>query len=213
MKLSNYSYLKLLFLKDQDLINYVYMPKISNIDIKKKYDIAIVLGCHIRDILYKRVDEAYMLYKKGIVKKIYLSGGIGISSNYKDESEALVMKRYLLSKGIPSEDLVVEGQSKITNENMEYVMRKINNKYDKKLDIILITSDFHMKRSLGILNKLNDKHNIYYLGVRDGLCDINNYMDNKLGKEFLRNEKILIKRAIKSNYMNDEEIDLVTRLK
>jgi uncharacterized SAM-binding protein YcdF (DUF218 family) len=90
----------------------------------------------------ERVVAVVRLYRQKQLPVI-LSGG----SVYHDaSSEAEVMKRYLTELGIPENDIISESQSRDTNENAKYTNVICREKQFEK--IILITSAYHMKRSM-----------------------------------------------------------------
>lgn len=196
MKLSNTNIFKLWFSKDYDYIyKYVYMNN-NTLDLKKHYDIALVLGCSNYNILIKRVDAVVELYNKKLIDKIYLSGKKGFFSKNK-KSEAIIMKEYLLSKKIKEEDIITETNSKDTISNIKNSLKIINDNYNKKINIILVTSSFHMKRAKGLLENMCN-HNIYCYPVND--------LDNKETRKLIRNEAILLYLAVKNKKINDSEI-------
>lgn len=107
---------------------------------EKRY--LVILGCGLLDknrispLLMKRLDIAYQLYQNKTYK-IIVSGGKG-----KDEemSEASVMKRYLINKGVNEKDILCEEISKNTKENLYYSKEIIGRSF------IVITSDYHALR-------------------------------------------------------------------
>ena len=166
----------------------VFLNNTTNIELDNKYDIGLVLGCKNYDIMYKRVDGAIDLYNKGIIKKIIVSGGVGLFSKNVANSEAYMMKQYLIKHNIPTEDIIVEDKGKTTTENMKNILNMIDD--DKSM--IVITSIFHIKRSIIILKKLTN-NKIYYYGVSDGICDKDKWYKNKIGKEFVRLEYLILR--------------------
>ena len=73
----------------------------------------IVLGCGIRGErvsvgLAKRLNKAYEYYLENQGAVIIVSGGQGPQE---DIPEALAMKRYLISKGIPEDKIIMEDKS------------------------------------------------------------------------------------------------------
>ncbi len=96
---------------------------------------------------FQRLICAYRLYR--IDKKpIIFSGGI----IFERRSEAEVAKRILLSLGVNEKDIFMEGKSKDTFENAKYV-KELSDKHGINR-IVLITSAFHMKRSMLLFDKL-----------------------------------------------------------
>jgi uncharacterized SAM-binding protein YcdF (DUF218 family) len=94
-----------------------------------------------------RVIEGVKLYKNN-PKKIIISGGIVYGGT---KSEGSVYKKIMVDLGVPSEDIIVEGRSKTTEENAKFskeIMKKLEYKR-----AILITSATHMKRAVYIFEK------------------------------------------------------------
>lgn len=94
-----------------------------------------------------RIMKTAEYYKK-YPKKIYISGGSPLQNQ---ESESSVYARELISLGVNSEDIIVEENSKNTNENALFIKQELEKNGIK--NIILITSAFHMKRSMFIFEK------------------------------------------------------------
>ncbi len=117
-------------------------------------DFMIILGCAIRKdgtptpLLKARVDRALEFaekQKKETGKSLIFvpSGGQG-----PDEvrSEAACMRDYLLNRGIPEEQILVEDQSTSTRENMLFSKEKIEN-CDPDARIGFSTTNYHVFRS------------------------------------------------------------------
>ncbi|MGQ0828950.1 MAG: YdcF family protein [Bacteroidota bacterium] len=127
----------------------------------KTYDAGIVLGGLMTyDQNFDRLQfqrgadrllQAIELYKLGIIKKIIFTGGSG-SILHPDEKEGIYAKRYLLTLGIPEQDFFIESESRNTHENA-VLTKKLIDKENIKGNFLLITSAFHMRRSLGCFNK------------------------------------------------------------
>lgn len=123
-------------------------------------DFIIILGSKINDdgsltpLLQARVDKAiefgskqYELFKKKI---IYIpSGGKG-SDELTSEAEAI--KKYLLSKGIKENQIIIENKSRSTIENMRFSKDKIN-EVNKNGKVVFSTTNYHVFRSGIIANK------------------------------------------------------------
>jgi len=152
----------------------------------KKYDAYIVLGGGINENApdlngegqlssesLPRVVDAYRLYK--IEKKpIILSGG----RVYGKKSEAQIAKKFLISLGVNERDIIIEENSRDTYENALLVKEILKNKGLNK--IILITSAFHMKRSVQLFKKHFSHILPYPTGYRTSRSDYNvlSYMPN-----------------------------------
>jgi uncharacterized SAM-binding protein YcdF (DUF218 family) len=92
-----------------------------------------------------RFLQAVALYKKGVIKKIVISGGAG-SLVYKDMLEAPLISGYLAEIGIPACDLLVDSLSDNTYENARNTGVILKNNFPAE-KVLLITSSLHMKRS------------------------------------------------------------------
>ena len=97
-----------------------------------------------------RVNHTVMLYKKGLIKKILISGGTGKLIN-PSFSEANQLKTVFLYMGVRQEDLIIEGDSRNTHESAVAV-RKLLPKEDGK-NCLLITSSTHIPRAIGCFRK------------------------------------------------------------
>lgn len=131
-----------------------------------KYDIAIVLGGMGRiDERQNRFDfgqsgdrlfQTLELYHKKRVGKILITGGSG-SVSKPHHREAEFIKKYLKSISIPDSNIITENNSKNTYENAVYT-KHILDSLQFKGSILLVTSSFHMRRSLAIFHKAGYKN-------------------------------------------------------
>ncbi|CAO5676669.1 MAG: hypothetical protein HEEMFOPI_02038 [Holosporales bacterium] len=92
-----------------------------------KSDVAVILGNKVEldgtpsVRLQGRLEKAIQLYEKGYFDYIIVSGGFGKEGF----SEAIVMKEYLLEKGIPGNNILVDEQgndSYMTAKNTKRIM-------------------------------------------------------------------------------------------
>ena len=67
--------------------------------------------------------------------------------------EADILKSFLIRIGIPREKIIVENQSKNTHENATFTEVKCKELEMDKYSFLLITSDYHMRRSLSCFKK------------------------------------------------------------
>ena len=134
-------------------------------DLKGIYDVGIVLGGYADFELYpindrlnfnqsaNRFTDAFWLYKRGIIKKILLTGGdgrlIGEKMNEADKARAL-----LLELGVPESDILLENQSANTRENAVFTKTLLEKQGLANARLMLITSAFHMRRSIGCYKKV-----------------------------------------------------------
>lgn len=112
----------------------------------KKYDAIIVLGNSPNrnntpnPFLKQRIEKAVQLFNDSYSDKIILSGG-----TKNKISEANIMEKYCLNKGIPSSALFKENDSMSTKQNLKY-----SNEILEKLNLqsgIVITNRHHVKRT------------------------------------------------------------------
>ncbi len=78
---------------------------------------------------------------------IVLSGGSGLFDE--TESEAETMRRFFADFGIGDDRLIAEGQSRNTDENSKFTADLLG----PEGDVILVTSAFHMPRSVGLFRE------------------------------------------------------------
>lgn len=131
-----------------------------------KYDLAIVLGGMGRiDERQERFDfnssgdrlfQTLELYHKNRVKKLLITGGSG-SISKPHHREAGYIKKYLENIAIPDSNIIIENNSKNTYENAIFT-KAILDSLQFKGSILLVTSSFHMSRSLAIFNKAGYKN-------------------------------------------------------
>lgn len=95
-----------------------------------------------------RFIQALSLYKQGYVNKILVTGGSGMLG----KSSLLYStwaKNEFIKCGVPAQDVLVEDESRNTFENAQY-SKRILDATGFKPPYVLITSAFHMKRSLWV---------------------------------------------------------------
>lgn len=140
-----------------------------------KYDMVIVLGGMGRiDERQNRFDFGFSgdrlfqtleLYHKGRVKKLLITGGSG-SISKPHHREAMYVRNYLKTIQIPDSNIIIENDSKNTYENAIYTKRILDS-LEFKGSILLVTSSFHMRRSVAIFEKA-------------GYTNITPYVTNKI---------------------------------
>lgn len=114
----------------------------------KNVDYIVVLGNKLNDnspsaALLKRLEKTVILANKYNDAKIIVSGGV---SKGNTKSEAMVMKDYLVSRGVREDRIIIEDESKNTRENMKNVKNLIGN----DSTVLVVTNSFHLLRSISI---------------------------------------------------------------
>lgn len=100
-----------------------------------------------------RLLHAMQLYKLGKAKKIILSGGSGELVG-KRIPEAAFLQRELVLCGVDSNDVIIESASKNTRENALFSAKVAAAQFRPEAKFILVTSAYHMRRSLGCFRKV-----------------------------------------------------------
>lgn len=120
----------------------------STEDQKCRADVAVILGAaayngEVSPVYRERINHGITLYEEGYVDRLIVTGG---TADQGEESDASAAKKYLLSRGIPEEAVLMEDQSSITQENLENskaIMEE--NGYETA---IIVSDPLHMKRAM-----------------------------------------------------------------
>jgi uncharacterized SAM-binding protein YcdF (DUF218 family) len=155
----------LLFFSNDFIANEVMglweMPATPYAEVKESYDWGIVLtGVTMNDRMpddrvyfqhgADRVVHAVELYKKGIIRKIMISGGSGrlVTAARKEANELF---NAMVLMGVPANDMMIESESRNTYESAVNVGLLL--KDSRTNQFLLITSAFHMRRSVACFKK------------------------------------------------------------
>jgi uncharacterized SAM-binding protein YcdF (DUF218 family) len=121
-------------------------------DMARPSDAIVVLGAaqyagRPSPVLKARLDHALGLWKKGMAKRLVLTGGRGTGDTI---SEAAVGRRYAMRAGVADSAILLENEGRTTSESIATVAAIMS---EKKLERAILVSDpFHMLR-LQILAK------------------------------------------------------------
>jgi uncharacterized SAM-binding protein YcdF (DUF218 family) len=139
-----------------------------------RYDGAIVLGgigaidLRLNKLNFgpsgDRLFQVLPLYYKGRIKKIIFTGGSG-SIEFPEKKEGIYVKKYLNSIHFPDSSLIIEGESKNTYENAVFT-KKILDSLELNGTFLLVTSGYHMPRSMAIFKKAGYKNILPYVTNR-----------------------------------------------
>ncbi len=135
-------------------------------------------------VLEDRLVYAHRLYSKGKAKKILVSGDHGTKSY----DEVNVMKDYLLSLGVPREDIFLDHAGFNTYDSMY----RAKNIFQVKT-LLISTQNFHISRSVYIARKLGidaygypsrDKkyYPMEYLNLRESFAKVKAFVDTEVFK-------------------------------
>ncbi|AFS79449.1 hypothetical protein Curi_c24540 [Gottschalkia acidurici 9a] len=124
---------------------------------EKKVEYVITLGARLygrspSQALSERLHTTLEYAEKYKGSKIIVCGGQGVDE---DIPEAEAMESFLLDKGISQDRIIKEQTSTSTFENLKNA-KDIINEIDngENLDIVIVTSDFHVFRSKFIAKRL-----------------------------------------------------------
>ncbi len=147
------------------LVNHVMnvweVKPYSSEKIDGSFEIGVLLGGSMKyynDVLERpvysqsvdRLLQTIELYHEHKIDKILLSGGSGRLTR-PEEKESPVIEQILISCGVKKDDIIKESESRNTWENAVYSAELINESY-KGSRVLLITSAWHMRRSIACFN-------------------------------------------------------------
>lgn len=93
-----------------------------------------------------RMSEGIRLYRQRPGVKLLLSGGVMRSG---ERPIAELMADFAAAMGVPREDIVVEGTSRTTYENLVETKKTVGTD-----PFVLVTSAYHLRRAMGMARKL-----------------------------------------------------------
>jgi uncharacterized SAM-binding protein YcdF (DUF218 family) len=165
----------------EQITNYIFVSAEA-----QKADLAFIFGTR----QYQgAVQLAYDLYKRNLVTKILASGGMNRVSG---ENESLVILQKLISLGVSKQDIIVEGRSTNTLENVLFSKDVIEEKIGLKnvQTIIAVVKNYHSRRALMTLKKHFPKY-IRFISVDYQVYNFNknNWSESEQGREKVRVER------------------------
>ncbi|TNE50692.1 MAG: YdcF family protein [Deltaproteobacteria bacterium] len=110
-------------------------------------DLAVVFGNKVHPNgqpskrLRMRLDRTLQLYKKGYFPTILVSGGKGVEGY----DEAVIMKRYLVAQGIPSQAILVDSLGLTTRHTALHAAQLLRSR--NWHSVLLISQYFHISRA------------------------------------------------------------------
>ncbi|MCF8435619.1 MAG: YdcF family protein [Ignavibacteriales bacterium] len=116
---------------------------------RENFQIGVVLGAAVwsnnqpSTLFEGRIEKAFELWKKNKIKKIYLTGGKAPG----ELTEARAAFNYLIRKGVPKKDLMLEEKTSTTAEQIRHIRRKLVNSMNYR-EVVIISDHFHLKRIL-----------------------------------------------------------------
>jgi len=120
-----------------------------------KADAIVVLGAaayHSKPspVFAERIKYGIDLYKLKLAPKIIFTGGFGTNAQF---AESEVAKNFAIEQGIPTQDIIIETNSRNTFENLTETKKIL---HEHNLQAIIIVSDpLHMARAMRIAKRLD----------------------------------------------------------
>ena len=111
--------------------------------------IMIILGCQVKPwgpsiLLQDRLDKALEYFEAHPDTVIVTSGAQGADE---PSTEAAAMRDYLVERGVPAEQILLEERSTNTLENIRYSLDVLaEHGYDVTADIAVVSNGFHLAR-------------------------------------------------------------------
>ena len=176
-------------------------------DTGENADCIIVLGS-TKAAKY-RVPVAVEAYKAERADKILLCGGVVKDFSEGRTTEAEHMRERALELGVAEEDIIVENTSQDTVENILCALVELQrvlwlNKIRRGL---LVTTAYHMRRSLAIARYLFPAHiDVVPCPADDDTTKRDNWMNTQKGIERAKGEALNIIRCVKNGVIPDFEI-------
>jgi uncharacterized SAM-binding protein YcdF (DUF218 family) len=118
-------------------------------------------------VAIERCERAILEYRKNPGYKILPTGGFGPHFNVTDKPHAHYSSRYLISKGVPADDILecVESSSTIEDAELSW---PIIQKYGVER-VIVVTSNFHIPRARIIFKKRFSEMPLMFAGSKTHL--------------------------------------------
>jgi len=150
------------------LVNQAFLwwePKPADInETTQVYEVGVVLSGGLTSFSKLKADHvelgqhanrfynAYLLYKAGKIKKILITGTSPDSWIAAGKGESRQAGQVLVKWGVPASDILIEEKARNTRENATFSAKIIQSQFSGA-KVLLITSAYHMRRSLGCFEK------------------------------------------------------------
>lgn len=150
----------------------------------EKEKVGILLGSQIKKVgegyvlaphTLLKAEATALAYKEGIVDKVIVCGGSNFGIRYNDneilakpdfsfrafaetnvsESEAVVIKQFLVEGGVSAEDIFAEGLSATTEENALFasILLKRRPMFSGEEEVFIISLLYHLERVFSLFKK------------------------------------------------------------
>lgn len=170
-------------------------------------DCIIVLGS-IKAAKY-RVPVAAKAFFAGRSERMMLCGGKTRSFAGRNMTEAENMYEKALELGVPKTSIIMENNSQNTIENILYALLELQRSMwlNKVKSVLLVTTTYHMRRSLHLARYLFPAHiSVYPCPADDTTTKRDNWMNSNEGTERARAEALNIVSCVNNGVIPDFEI-------
>ena len=128
------------------LLSFLIVLLYARVDQRVEADAIVILGAAQYDgrpspVLQARLDHGATLFRDGWAPLIVVTGGIVRGDRM---SEATAGQRYLTSKGIPPDQVIVAAEGRSTTGSMDAVAERLAGEGPTR--VILVSDPFHMAR-------------------------------------------------------------------
>ena len=176
-------------------------------DTGENVDCILVLGS-VKAAQY-RVPVAVEAYKAGRARKMMLCGGKVRAFPDGNYSEAEHMRQTALASGVAEEDIILENSSQDTVENILFALIELQRSFylNNVHSVLLVTTAYHMRRSLAIARYLLPKHiTVIPCPANDNNTRRDNWMNTQVGTDRAKKEAIKIIGSVINGIIPDFEI-------
>ena len=156
-----------------------------------------------------RVPVAVEAYKAGRAGKLLLCGGTVREFADGECSEAECMCGAALKLGVAEEDVLLENRSHNTVENLRYALAELERMFgpDNVRRVLLVTTAYHMRRSLAIARHVFPAHiTVIPCSADDTHTRRDNWMNTPAGMERAKGEAKNLIRYIAYGLIPDFEL-------
>ncbi len=166
------------------------IKKITNFIFKEtkipnKVDLIFVLGNDFEE----QMKDVFKLYKKGVSKKILISG---FGDTDITRSESSILKEYGISLGIPENVFILEEHASNTKQNIQFSVPIIGKEFNSKnlKSILFVCKSFHAQRVFMTAKNFLPKNLklFFYPIIDERNITKNNWYKNENSKFIVLNE-------------------------
>jgi len=134
-------------------VTFVRIERQSGRDETRRADCIVVFGAaeysgRPSPVLRARLDHAYSLFERRLAPIVITTGGYGGDSRF---SEGGVGRAYLMSRGIPEQDIIAETQADNTDESVDRVAAIMNE--NGMRTCIAVSDGYHIFRIRKMLER------------------------------------------------------------